>query len=201
MAAAGLLGGAIGGIASAITTAVQSKKQRKFASYQAQLNRDFQERLSSTAYQRSVADLRKAGLNPILAYQQGGASTPAGATATSSIADQAGAIARGAEVGKEAAQSAQRFREELRLLKEERKVKRELRDKTEAEADLLRINSAKMFQDYLLDQTRLPGLRWEAEMDKSEAGKAGRAMRRAGEATGAFNPLKGLFGGSKGKRR
>lgn len=45
-------------------------------------NQQFQQTMSNTSYQRSMADMQAAGLNPMLAFQQGGASTPMGGTAS-----------------------------------------------------------------------------------------------------------------------
>ncbi len=70
-----LTGGAVSNAKS-----VESTNAANFL--ESQRNRDFQERMSNTGYQRAVEDMRKAGLNPALSYSNGPASTPSGATAT-----------------------------------------------------------------------------------------------------------------------
>jgi len=66
----GALSGAQGQSSANRANIAQSKEQM-----------DFQREMSNTSYQRGVADMRKAGLNPMLAYTQGGASTPSGTKA------------------------------------------------------------------------------------------------------------------------
>jgi len=72
-----LIGGLVGGVGSYMGQ--QSANQAN-----AQIAKDqmaFQERMRETSYQTATEDMKKAGLNPMLAYQQGGAGNQPGATA------------------------------------------------------------------------------------------------------------------------
>lgn len=79
MALGNFLDRATGGLLSDITGATGARDANKVNLEEAKINREWQERMSNTAYQRAMQDMKQAGLNPILAYQQGGASVPSGA--------------------------------------------------------------------------------------------------------------------------
>lgn len=70
------------------TSIEEAAKNRDFNSAEAAKNRAWQETMRSTGYQTAVQDLKAAGLNPMLAYSQGPAAMPAGATASTSSMPQ-----------------------------------------------------------------------------------------------------------------
>lgn len=89
LAGGSLLGGWLGNRARA----GQAQMDRDFQGAQAGRQMRFQERMRNTEWQAAVADMEAAGINPALAYTQGGASSPSGASGSGSKAEQQDIVA------------------------------------------------------------------------------------------------------------
>lgn len=122
-AGAGLLGG---------------ERQNTANAKQAQKQMDFQERMSNTSYQRAVADMKAAGLNPALAYQQGGAQSPAGTSAR---------MENSAAAATNSAAAAGQTYSAIQTQKENQALVRAQRDKTIAETENTRAEALARIAD------------------------------------------------------
>ena len=81
-----LINGITNGVGQFVNNITGTSANNQFSAQEAQKQRDWEQYMSNTSYQRAVADLKEAGLNPAMLYASGGqgASTPSGASASAS---------------------------------------------------------------------------------------------------------------------
>lgn len=127
----------------AVADIIGGSSARKHARQEAQNQMAFQERMSSTAHQRAVADMEAAGLNPALMYGSGGpASAPAGASAPiENIFDRAGDKLVSSAI------ESRRLEKELDQLDSQVELNKSLKDQADANASSAR-SSARATEGY-----------------------------------------------------
>lgn len=160
---------ALGYIIGAVLSLIGGERSNRANAKEAEKNRDFQQQMSSTSYQRAMLDMKRSGLNPMLAYQQGGASTPGGAQAV--IKD---ALTPAVSSGMQAA----RLKQELKVMKSnEQNIKQNTRNARVTERILKNENSIRNTNAKIVKQ-QLPGAKTEGDIDKSTYGKVIRWLGR-----------------------
>ncbi len=117
---------------------LEAGKSRAFTSAQAKQQMSFQERMSNTEWQRGIQDMEAAGLNPALAYGQGGASSPSGAMGSGAAGS--GSRAPQSDPISPAVSSAMQYKR----LDQELKNMKAVENKTNLEAEVVRGNWRRM---------------------------------------------------------
>lgn len=160
---------------------------------------DFQERMRSTAYQTAVKDLMKAGLNPRLAYSQGGAAMASGAQYTAkSVAEGATNAMVGSATARNLAVQNRNIEETNNNLKTQQMLNMASANSATSQARAADAAAAKTAAETVTTLARLPAIKNEASNNAKEANSFfARVIRprtrpffeSIGDATGAFGNI------------
>lgn len=197
-----------GAVASGIATLVGNRQKGQINSLLAKDQRSWEEQMSATAYRRAMKDMKLAGLNPILAYQKGPASTPSGASASIGGGDLGASVASGMQAGTAASMAKTqqknidmdtlKKREEMLLVSaqaaetmEREKLNRELQRQAAEQAE--RTREERKAVGYENERRKA-----EAELFKTEMGRKLRALGIIRDNVSGMIPF---TGGSSARRR
>lgn len=142
--------------------------------------------MAETAYQRTMKDMRLAGLNPILAYRQGATQAGQGAMAQTFNPDLSGigSAMEGMQRSRKTGKEVSKVSDEKRLIQEQtnqavsaQQVNNAEKQKKNTETELLR--------------EQIPGARAEGDIDRSAMGPALRKVNRASSSARGLIPMLG----------
>lgn len=181
----GFWGYAVAGILSGLSSLFGASQSK--ASAKSQMR--FQERMASTQYSRAMEDMRRAGLNPMLAYDQGGNAAPPGAgwSTPDGVSSALAAIRMRKEFEVMDAQA-----ESLRASAKQASTQAGVNTETVNEV-LQRIRNLKATN--ALTEAEIPRAQTRAQLEKTLPGKGLTTFERIMEALGA------VFGRSSARHR